>query len=181
VPKQRQDDPAINFLKGRLAWQFIQGRTPDNSLDSPRSYWEKAVEKKPNSPFYYNALGFALYAEGNLKAASDAWLQVVKLQEASASPAAPAPDEKQHAPPATPSVTSREVLTAYAGLALVRLKSAPNQPAAEKQMLLSKAIKLQQMVMAQDPVNFQLPALAKNWMWSQQAIADWQSLQQLKR
>lgn len=181
VPKQRQDDPAINFLKGRLAWQFVQAGTPENSLDSPRTYWHRAVEKKPNSPLYYNTLGFALYAEGNLKAASEAWFQVVKLQEASAALAAPAPDEKQLAAPATPSVTSRDVLTAYAGLALVRLKSARTQPGADKQVLLSKALKLQQMVMAHDPVNFQLPALANNWMWSPQAIADWQSLQQLKR
>ncbi|WP_017718355.1 CHAT domain-containing protein [Kamptonema formosum] len=181
VPKQRQDDPAINFLKGRLAWQFVQAGTPDRSLDSPRTYWERAVEKKPNSPLYYNALGFALYAEGNLKAASDAWFQVVRMPQASGELAPPAPDEKQQLPRGTPSVASRDVLTAYAGLALVRLKSARTQSGTEKQFLLSKAVKFQQMVMAQDPVNFQLPALAKNWMWSPQAIADWQSLQQLKR
>ncbi|MCU0517262.1 MAG: CHAT domain-containing protein [Oscillatoria sp. Prado101] len=181
VPKQRQDDPAINFLKGRLAWQFVQAGTPENSLDSPRTYWERAVEKKPNSPLYYNALGFAHYAEGNLKAASEAWFQVVRMQQASGGLAAPAPDEKQLLAPATLSVTSQDILTAYAGLGLVRLKSARNKPEAEKKILLSKALKLQQMVMDRDPVSFQLPTLDSNWIWSPQAIADWQSLQQLKR
>jgi hypothetical protein len=31
-----------------------------------------------------------------------------------------------------------------------------------------------------DPVNFQADALAKNWLWSEQAIADWRTLLTLK-
>jgi len=39
---------------------------------------------------------------------------------------------------------------------------------------------LRQLVIKSDPVNFQVDKLAKNWLWTEKAIADWRSLLQEK-
>lgn len=158
VPNQKKNSPEINFLYGRLAWQFVQTGNKDYSVSDARRFWEAAVKSDPNSTLYANALAFAYYAEGNIDLASDMWLKVVTLLET------------------TQALDHPEALTAYAGLALVMVKSSATLAPEEKNVLLSKAVKQRKMVMKLAASDFQPGALAKNWMWPPSAIADWQKL-----
>jgi hypothetical protein len=158
VPNQKKNTPEINFLSGRLAWQFVQTGNKDYSVSDARRFWESSVKIDPNSTLYANALAFAYYAEGNLDLASDMWLQVVTLLEP------------------TQALDHPDALTAYAGLALVMMKSSEGVSPEEKNVLLSKATKQRKMVMKLAANDFQPDALAKNWMWPESAISDWQKL-----
>lgn len=158
VPADKQDDPAILFLRGRLAWQLALGGNKDFSIDDARRYWESAVKKDPNSLVYHNALGFAYYEEGDFNRANQAWSDALEL-----SPKETASQDKQ-------------VLNTYAGLALALRQMAKNQPENNQRTLINKAIKLRQLVISEDPVNFQSAALSSNWLWSEKAIQDWQGL-----
>lgn len=195
VPEALVDDPAVSFLKGRLAWQSVQVGDEDFSVDDARRYWETAVRGEPDSLLYHNALGFAYYAEGNLDAANQVWLEALELTEQQSSmtedpeenlqdPTEPelgreetlddsASDEAQVTP-------NQEASTVYAGLALSLTELAENQPTTERQSLLSKAAKLYQKVITDDPTNFQPEALSQNWMWTESAIEDWRSLSTLR-
>ncbi|MEA5578863.1 cell division protein HetF [Anabaena sp. UHCC 0451] len=176
IPAQQTEDPAVNFLRGRLAWQFAQTKDQKYSIDDARRYWEIAVRDRPDSALYKNAVGFAYYAEGNLNRANDAWFKAVdsalKQQDTSLS-------TNQTANNIMPS----EALNAYAGLALGLYKSANTQPADRQERYIKEAIKLRQMVIQNEPVKFTVDQLAQNWLWTDQAIADWRSLlqQQEKR
>jgi len=158
VPNQKKNTPEINFLSGRLAWQFVQTGNKDYSVSDARRFWESSVKSDSNSTFYANALAFAYYAEGNLDLASDMWLKVVTLLEP------------------TQALDHPEALTAYAGLALVMMKSSEGVSPEEKNVLLSKATKQRKMVMKLAASDFQPNALANNWMWPDSAITDWQKL-----
>ncbi|MEA5582618.1 cell division protein HetF [Nodularia harveyana UHCC-0300] len=170
IPPNQIDDPAVNFLKGRLAWQFIQTGDKKYSIDDARRYWENAVKSQPESLLYNNALGFAYYAENNLNRANNSWFTALNLalkqqNTASSEPVAVNPK------------LSEDALTAYAGLALGMYTSASDQPGANKQkQYINEAIKLRKLVMSNDPVNFQINKLSQNWLWTEQAIADWRSL-----
>ncbi|WP_414566788.1 MULTISPECIES: cell division protein HetF [unclassified Anabaena] len=171
VPPKQADDPTVNFLRGRLAWQFVQIGDKKYSIDDARRYWESAVKSEPDSAKYTNALGFAHYAESNLNRANDSWFKALNLalnQQNTASTTPVSSIQK---------TIPQEALTAYAGLALGLYKSAYNQPANNKQrQYINEAIKLRQMVIKDDPVNFQINQLSQNWLWTEQAIKDWQSL-----
>jgi hypothetical protein len=167
VPNKQVDDPSVNFYKGRLAWQSIQTGDNNYSVDDARRYWETAAKAKPESLLYNNALGFAYYAEGNLNRANDSWFKALNLALKQQSP-----DSKTAVP--------QDALTSYAGLALGLYKSALNQSSGKQTQYLNEAIKLRQMVLKSDPVNFQIDKLAKNWLWTEKAIEDWRSLLQEK-
>ncbi|MEH2346469.1 MAG: cell division protein HetF [Nostoc sp.] len=168
VPSKQIDDPSVNFYKGRLAWQSIQtGDNNNYSVDDARRYWETAAKAKPESLLYNNALGFAYYAEGNLNRANDSWFKALNLALKQQNP-----DSKTAVP--------QDALTSYAGLALGLYKSALNQPSGKQTQYLNEAIKLRQTVLKSEPVNFQVDKLAKNWLWTEKAIADWRSLLQEK-
>ncbi|NDJ21183.1 CHAT domain-containing protein [Nostoc sp. B(2019)] len=174
VPNQQIGDPSVNFFKGRLAWQFIQTGDNKYSVDDARRYWENAAKAKPESLLYNNALGFAYYAEGNLNRANDSWFKALSLalkQQNTPSNAAVS---------MTKTVASKDALTSYAGLSLGLYKSALGQPNSKQTQYISEAIKLRQTVIQYDPINFQIDKLTKNWLWTEQAIADWRSLLQEK-
>lgn len=162
IPQKYSQDAAVNFFKGRLAWQFVQTGTKKYSIDDARRYWENAVKASPESLFYINALGFAYYAEDNLDRANDSWFRALNLALKKENAAVP-----------------RESLMSYAGLAIGLYKSSRRQTATNKQAhYLKEAIKLRQMVIKNDPVNFQLDKLSQNWLWTEKAIGDWRSLLQ---
>ncbi|MGV0027900.1 CHAT domain-containing protein [Phormidesmis priestleyi] len=163
VPSDQLDTPAISFLRGRIAWQSIARKNRNYSPGDARRYWETAVKGKPD-PLYFNALGFAYYAEGDLQRATDAWFQSLKLTEE---------QQKNGAP-------SQDALTAYAGLALASLKSAPSQPPAKKARLRGEAVKLRDRVNRAAPESFLPGTLSRNWLWTEAAIADWKALQAVK-
>lgn len=190
VPAESQDQPAISFLRGRYAWQAIQTGNKDFSVDDARRYWETAVQRQEELgtgnaaalPRYYNALGFAYYAEGNLNRANQAWFKASYLLEERQTrepdaAVASAPGQASPAPEIKPNSDS---LTAYAGLAMAFAKSARTQAPEKQANLQTEAAKLHQMVMKADPVAFQPPALSQNWLWTEAAIADWQALTRLQ-
>ncbi|MBD2437710.1 cell division protein HetF [Nostoc sp. FACHB-110] len=174
IPPKQVNEPSVNFMKGRLAWQLIQTGNKKYSIDDARRYWETAAKAEPDSLLYANALGFAYYAENNLNRANDSWFKALNLalnQQKTNSNAAISPK--------TPPVP-RDALTPYAGLALGLYKSANNQPATKQTQYMNEAIKLRKLVINQDPVNFQANKLSNNWLWTEKAIGDWRSLLEQK-
>ncbi len=169
VPKSQLDNPAVSFLKGRLAWQSVQTGSKDFSLQDARRYWEWAQKKQPNSSAYLSALGFAYYAEGNYDRANQAWLDARTLGEAAKVKA----DAKRN-------IANKEVLNTYAGLALGLRQAAQKLPTEKRAKTLKLSSQYRQYVMSNDPINFQPDALSKNWLWSQKAIRDWRSLLAVK-
>ena len=161
VPIAQLDSPVISFLRGRLAWQFIQAGNTNYDLDDARRYWETAVKGKSPLASYLNALGFAYYAEGDFERANNAWLDALTLIESTNTDQAS---------------VKQELMTTYAGLALGFWKSAQQQSPDKQKNLLNESLKLRQKVLREDLVNFQPEALSKNWLWSEQAIKDWQNL-----
>ncbi|BAY16007.1 heterocyst differentiation protein [Anabaenopsis circularis NIES-21] len=173
VPIKQGNDPALNFFKGRLAWQLIQTGDKKYTIDDARRFWEVAVKAEPNSVLYTNALGFAYYAEGNVNRANDSWFKALNLalnQQNSASVAL----SVQNSP------VPHDALTAYAGLAMGLYKSARSQPTTKQGQYMKEAIKLRQLVINQDSVNFQVNKLSNNWLWTEKAITDWRALLQQK-
>lgn len=173
VDKEQIQNPHINFLKGRLAWQFVQKGDTKYSIDDARRFWEVAAKNDPNSFLYKNALGFAYYAEGNLNRANDSWLKALDLAF------------KKHSTQnvynsnnlmSDPQGVDKDALTAYAGLALSLYQSAEEQPSDKKVKYLSEATKLHHMVMKGNSGSFQRNSLAQNWLWTEEAVKDWQSL-----
>ncbi len=174
ISGQDAENPSVNFFRGRLAWQSVQTKNNKYSIDDARRYWAKAVENQPNSILYNNALGFAYYAENNLNYANDAWFKSLNL-------ALKPQEDKNSSPVKYPQIAGEtEALTAYAGLALGLYKSAKNQTANKRQQYLQEAIKLRQMVIQNAPADFTIEKLSQNWLWTEQAIADWRSLGEAK-
>ncbi|MCC5651473.1 CHAT domain-containing protein [Nostoc sp. XA013] len=173
IPSKQADSPSVNFYKGRLAWQSIQGGNNNYSVDDARRYWETAAKDNPESLLYNNALGFAYYTEGNLNRANDSWFKALNL-------ALKAQNSDFSAATSTNTAVPKDALTSYAGLALGLYKSALTQSSGKQTQYLNEAIKLRQMVLKSDPVNFQVDQLAKNWLWTEKAIEDWRSLLQEK-
>lgn len=175
VPQASADNPSIYFFKGRLAWQSIQTGDNKYSVDDARRYWESALKAQPDSVLYSNALGFAYYAQGNINRANDSWFKALSLavreqNRSAASPTAFSPSKP----------VPRDALTAYAGLALGLYKTANTQPAGKREQYLNEAIKLRQMVIKEDPINFEMRELGKNWLWTEKALQDWKGLLQQK-
>jgi tetratricopeptide (TPR) repeat protein len=164
VPRSQVGNPSINFLRGRLAWQSAKTGNSNFRVEDARRAWDTAAKGKPD-PVYFNALGFAYYAEGNLQRATDAWFESLRLLEQQAT--------GQTKP-------SQDVLTAYAGLALASQKSAATQPADRQAKLRGEAVRLRDRVLQSAPEKFQPGALAQNWLWTEAAIADWSALQAVK-
>ena len=162
-----KDVPAISFLRGRLAWQFVKIRSSNYSVEDARRYWETAA-KGNSDPRYYTALGFAYYGEGNFKRAGDAWFQAIALTK------------QQKSAQGDIRTPSQEALDAYSGLALVTMKSRSGQAADQQTRLKGEAVKLRDQVLRQAPIQFQPDALAKNWVWSEATIADWKALLAVK-
>ncbi|NMG18044.1 cell division protein HetF [Brasilonema bromeliae] len=176
IPEQFADNPSVYFFKGRLAWQLI--KTGDNrySVDDARRYWESALKTEPDSILYNNALGFAYYAQGNLNRANDYWFKALSfaVREQQSKSAASATTFLPSKP------VPRDALTAYAGLAIGLYKTANNQPNGKREQYLNEAIKLRQMIIKDDPVNFEIKELTKNWLWTDKTLQDWKTLLQLK-
>jgi CHAT domain len=174
IPEQLANDPSVNFIRGRVAWQSVQAGDTKYTIDDARRYWELAVKANPDSLLYRNALGFAYYAEGKLDLANDSWFKALNVaveeEKTSASPF--------DKPPAKP--IPRDALTTYAGLALGLYKTSNGQPDAKQEQYISEALKLRQMILRDDPVYFGGEELHKNWLWTDKAIRDWQAFLQIQ-
>lgn len=164
VPTAQLDDPKILFLKGRLAWQFLQAGNEDYSLDDVRRSWDAAVRRDRDSLLYRTALGFVYYAEEDWDAAYDTWLDIVQTI-----------DRGQMTNEPTLAGMSSETLTlnVYAGLALSLSRASTTIAPKQRDDLADKAIQLRQLVLQQDASQFQPSALSRNWLWTPQTIGDW--------
>ncbi|NEN95292.1 MAG: CHAT domain-containing protein [Moorea sp. SIO3I7] len=169
VPSEQLNQSMVSFLRGRLAWQSIQTRSDEYSLDDVRRYWQRAVKQEPDSWTYRNALGFAYYAEGKYERANQAWYDALYRSS-----------NKKSTTVGSGKSTNSQKLNTYAGLALGSWKSAQEQNGSKRASLSQQSLKLRQHVLTNDPINFQPDALSKNWLWSQQAIKDWQSLLEVR-
>lgn len=169
VPSEQLNQSMVSFLRGRLAWQSIQTGSDEYSLDDVRRYWERAVKQEPDSWTYRNALGFAYYAEGKYERANQAWLDALYRSSKGKSTTVGSGQS-----------SNSQKLNTYAGLALGFWKSAQEQNGSKRASLSKESLKLRQHVITNDPINFQPDALSKNWLWSQQAIKDWQSLLEVR-
>ncbi len=172
VPLQESDQPEINFLWGRFMWQAINQGSADYMMDDVRRYWERAVQQRPDALEYRNALGFAYYSEGKLDQAYQTWLKVVNLEEPVFNEQAVQQQLSQLKPENRP-----QVLTAYAGLGLVLMKSTfTDLPPEEKSVRISKAMKFCGKVMSEAPEEFKPHLLSQHWLWTNAIIRDWRLL-----
>lgn len=174
VSRKDAANPAINFLKGRLAWELWLADDRAYSVQKAREFWDAGLKAQPN-PRYQNALGFAYYAEGKFALAEQAWLQALIL-----SGEKPLPGDRSNPSPTVNPTPNPETLQSYAGLALASLKLADKQPLEKQAAGRSVALKLRQKVITADPVNFTPAALGLNWMWSEKTIQDWERLLAIK-
>ncbi|NER45226.1 MAG: CHAT domain-containing protein [Symploca sp. SIO1A3] len=168
ISLSQQDNPAVSFLRGRLAWQSVQAGNQNYSVDDARRFWQEASNKQPSSSSYMNALGFAYYAEGDFEKANNIWFEALTLNQKVQKVSDPSNDTEQ-------TVRKAETLNICAGLALGLWKSAQEQSGDKRGNLINESLKLRQKVITDNP-DFQSEALSKDWLWSQQAIQDWQSL-----
>ncbi|MDC0833189.1 heterocyst differentiation protein [Geitlerinema sp. FC II] len=164
VPSERLDDPKILFLKGRLAWQFVQAGNEDYSFDDARRSWEAAVRRDRDSLLYRTALGFVYYAEEDWDAAYETWLEIVQTVDSN-----PMTNEPTLAGMSSETLT----LNVYAGLALSLARASETVNPDRRDDLVRKAIQLRQLVLKQDASQFQPSALSRNWLWTPEAIGDW--------
>jgi CHAT domain len=158
-------DSRLSFLRGRLSWQMAQSDDAV-SLDAARRYWTVALDDQPDNATYRNALGVAQYATGTAAAQSgqpdqarQAWLETLATMEAKSRPCAENPNS-----------------CAISALTLMQLAE---QTPSQRDGFITDAIALYRQVMNSNAAEFAPDALAQNWLWSEEAIADWQKLGEL--
>ncbi|NEQ96139.1 MAG: CHAT domain-containing protein [Cyanothece sp. SIO2G6] len=179
------DEPQVLFLQGRLIWEQLRANADTNSsVEDARQFWEKAVAQD-NEPLYYNALGFALYGEGRMNDAVEAWTYA--LEELEKQDVVVVPDTSVDAetnasiavPPGT--ITHPEALTAYAGIALALAQLAVESPQVDQQVdSMSKVLKIQQVIRNSAPSMFESETLRSNWLWTESTIIEWEHLSQVQ-
>ncbi|WP_426564594.1 tetratricopeptide repeat protein [Dapis sp. BLCC M172] len=168
-------DPEIDFLYGRLAWELAQDGNRNYNVDEALFYWEKAVSQRPDSILYQNAIGFAYYTKGELKKAYDAWEKVLKLS----GEILPETERLQNISTediTTPEVEQKDALNAYAGIGLVMMKSAKNSQGNDQRDRWLRALQYRTKVMSEAAKQYHIPELRKNWLWSRVALRDWDFL-----
>jgi tetratricopeptide (TPR) repeat protein len=173
IPAEKIDSPGILYLRGRLAWQSVQTGNADYAISDVVKDWEGAAQSQADNVDYHKALGFAYYAQNNPDAAIQAWadaLNILEVRSPAASPASSTP-----IPEPEGKVLDPETLTIYAGIALA-LRQVANDPIQPQPNLEDKANKIYQMVITNDPVNFQPQSLGQDWLWNESAIKDWRDL-----
>ena len=159
IPVEALDRGDVQFLKGRWAWQTRVSGQLDASYDDAWRYWTAAVESQPDNLLYRTALGWAYYADDRLEDADRVWREAIALLDNSA---------KASSLSTAGSTLDRQTveLSLQAGLAL----------ALDRRDRSDAAIALRDLILAQDSLALQPPQLAQNWLWSAEAIGQWQTL-----
>ncbi|MFM7427250.1 MAG: CHAT domain-containing protein, partial [Elainella sp.] len=160
APPEIKDDARINFLRGRLAWQGMKAKDGVHTLDQAVAFWESAVSSEPDRPEYQQAIMFAYYASGDsrsLEQAIQSWFAANN----------------------NPALTDDEVLEFKAMAALVLQKRAAAQPDQQRNEYLLNAVQLYEEVMRRQPQRFSPETLQRDWLWTEAAIQDWQTLGRL--
>ncbi|MGK7920127.1 MAG: tetratricopeptide repeat protein [Trichodesmium sp.] len=176
---QENIDPDIKFLYGRTIWEsaqdLVEDRDRNETIDKALEYWEKAVEQRPDSILYQNAIGFAYYTQGDLKKAYDAWIKVLELS----GEIVPEAEKMRNISTEnfnTPEVEQKDAINAYAGIGLVMMQSAKNSPRNEQRDRWLRALQYRTKVMKEAAREYHIPQLRQNWLWSRVALRDWDFL-----
>ncbi|HEY9647819.1 MAG TPA: hypothetical protein V6C88_15695, partial [Chroococcidiopsis sp.] len=179
VPHNQIDDPQINFLRGRLVWEFVKRSNPDYQVSDARRFWNTAAKDEPKSVRYLTALGFALYAEGKLEESLVTLCKAVAI--------APSDNADQdlnrsvggvqcplsNTPPADP-----DILNAYAGIALVLVQTEVDENSSPDTTGKAQieAIAIKKAVLSANPTHYEPQSLAQDWLWTEQMLEEWRSL-----
>ncbi|MGK7891242.1 MAG: CHAT domain-containing protein [Leptolyngbyaceae cyanobacterium] len=177
----------VLFLQGRLIWEQLRTDAADRNLsvEDARGFWEEAVSQD-SEPLYYNALGFALYAEGRLNDAVEAWRYSLEELENQGEVVV---SEVNHSSSNTHSsidvpveaISHPDALTAYAGIALALAQLAVESPQIDQQVdAMSKVSKIQQVIRSSSPAMFDPENLRANWLWTESTIMEWEHLSQVQ-
>jgi hypothetical protein len=159
IPVDALDRGDVQFLKGRWAWQTRVAGQLEASYDDAWRYWMAAVERQPENLLYRTALGWAYYADDRLDDADRVWREAIALLEA--------PSQAAKLSVAGSSLDRQTVdLSLKAGLALTL----------DQRDRSDAAIALRDALLAQDALALQPPELAQNWLWTAEAIGQWQTL-----
>ena len=171
--------PELSFLYGRLAWQAVQSGEGNFSLEDARRYWESASQQNPESTVYLNALAFAYYHLGQVTTAKQIWLQVLPLEGDENDPLFANGNPLGGRFPEVAPIPTNEGLTASAGLGLALWRLGITQPVGQQSQFLNQSSQLYHRVMENSPESFSIQQLSQNWLWTEQAIQDWQDLGQV--
>jgi hypothetical protein len=187
IPQNLLGNAEVQFLRGRLGWQFIQQGNRDFNLEDVLRRWEDAVAAAPDVVEYRTALGMAYYANRDGEAAIDAFCGAIGLTEQGSAEAAgistagliPSDCPLSSNPPNNP-----DILNAYAGLSLVMIRQATentitlvDDPAAPLEAL-DASQSLQQIVLATEPEGYVPSALGEDWLWTADMVREWEILLQ---
>lgn len=169
-------DPEMLFLRGRVAWQAIAQGSTDYSNDDVRRYWETAVEKKPDSSQYRNALGFAYYKEGKLTEAVQSWCQTITLIQDPSTFVNNAPAQDLKCPMPDGPIDNHAALPPYAGIALAFQKASMVPEFSNTPDLRTRAKDLHQLILRSEPKADNPTVLPDGWLWTTEFIQEWQAL-----
>ncbi|MCU0526372.1 MAG: CHAT domain-containing protein [Elainella sp. Prado103] len=168
VPESFSNDPRINFLRGRVAWQGMKANNGKHTVTMAQEFWQAALEADPDNLDYKAALGFSYYVN-DPQASTDAADVEDRLQTALQIFA----DAK-----AALISTDPQTLPFEAGISLVLKKTADRNPT-DREARLRNALQSYEIVMNRDPERYALPQLRQHWLWTEDALKDWEALDQL--
>jgi len=165
MPSTALERGDVQFLKGRWAWQTRLSGSLAANYDDAQRYWSYAVDRDPDNLLYRTALGWAYYADGGDRAASDtahlddadrAWREALALLE-------------------------RDPEASIAGSELDRLAVSQSLQAGVALLLdrrnnRDRALELRDAILERDALALSPENLAKNWLWTDTAIGQWQTL-----
>jgi len=172
-------DPEMLFLRGRVAWQAMAQGNTDYANDDALRYWKTAVEKKPDSAQYRNALGFAHYRAGELAEAVQSWCQAITLtQDPNAFLAESSPSELK-CPMPTGLIENPVALPSYAGIALAFQKATTVPDFSQTPNLSDQAKRLHQLIIRSNPKADDPTTLPDGWLWTTELIQEWQALRDM--
>lgn len=174
VPDEQINEPLVNFLQGRLAWENANYGDGSSSIRDASQFWTYAAQKADTS-LYHNALGFALYSEGRTRDALNAWQAALESLESQGFAVFPESSTETSMGINVPAGTldHPDAQTAYAGIALA-LAQLSAVPIAEQPFdVLSKALQIQQVVIQS---GFSPESSNDTWLWTDAMVREWEIL-----
>ena len=166
-------DPIVSFFKGRAQWGLArQGVTEFAAGDAMRS-WMAGLEEESDWMEFTMALGFAQYAINRPDEALDTWQEAIDL----------AVDQPNAIIYFSDESVPEYAVNAYAGLAMAALdQSKIAADPGDRAELLDRATAAYEKVIERAPGEFNEDTLGNNWLWTTQAISDWeQTKEELSR
>ena len=164
------DDPTLLFAKGQLQWDLMNqgpaGGITIEPYDAANS-WRDALGVRSNWLDAQVALGFAYYQQGLRDDALEAWTNALAAGRDYDIPILTLHTHPQSLP---------TKLHAHIGLAMIYSQQADESFADERLALLAVAADhWKDALPTTDNEDVTLEQLSRHWLWSEQALADWQN------